>query len=194
MTKQQKFQQIKQQLLNLPESELVKYRNTNNYQPVPGAGSLNSNIMFIGEAPGKKEGETGQPFVGAAGKVLTQLIESINLTRDQVFITSIVHDRPPNNRDPKPEEIATYAPILDQLITLINPKVIACLGRHSMKHLFDKYGISHQLQPISKIHGNVFTTSSGITLIPLYHPAVALYSRKQLPTLQTDFSKLTAFS
>lgn len=190
-SKQDQFAQIRQDLINLTQSPLYVYRQQHQYQVVPGAGDLNAKIMFIGEAPGQKEAETGQPFVGAAGRVLTELLSSINLSREQVFITSILHDRPPNNRDPLPEEISLYAPFLDRLIALIQPHVIATLGRYSLQYIFTKYQLTNHLQTISHLHGQVFDApETKLKLVPLYHPAVALYRAPMKSSLLKDFQIL----
>jgi len=189
----QKFRQLQNQLLNFDKSPLYQYRQENKYHPVLGAGNLSAKLIFIGEAPGKTEALTGQPFVGAAGKILDQLLASIDLNRDQVFITSLLHDRPPNNRDPKTEEIKAYKPFLNQLIDIIKPQIIAPLGRHSTAEIMAKYKLQHQIQPISQIHGQAFTAKIGkqaVTITPLYHPAVALYNNNMKQTLFDDFQKL----
>lgn len=156
-------------------------------QLVMGAGDPDANIMFIGEAPGKKEDETGLPFVGAAGKFLDEMLASVGMHRDEVFITSIVKYRPPNNRDPKPEEKAAFLPYLLQQIAIIQPTVIVPLGRHGMEYFLP--GVR-----ISDIHGQLQEIEfEGRTLkvMPLYHPAAALYNGSMRQTLKDDFLKLT---
>ncbi len=106
------IRQLTDEIINLKKSPLYPYRIKNGYRPVIGGGNLDAKIVFIGEAPGKKEAETGQPFIGASGKVLDQLLDSVKLKREDVYITSIVNDRPPENRDPSPKEIKLYAPFL----------------------------------------------------------------------------------
>ena len=130
MPKFDQLKAIRDEAIALKQSPLYEYRTSNRYYPVIGEGSHDANIMFVGEAPGKNEAETGRPFCGAAGKFLTELIEGIGLKREQVYITNVVKDRPPENRDPTPEEIEIYAPFLDRQIDIIQPKVIATLGRH----------------------------------------------------------------
>jgi uracil-DNA glycosylase family 4 len=151
---------------------------------VPGEGNPDAQIMFIGEAPGKSENEQGKPFVGAAGKFLGEMLESIGLSRDDVFITNIVKQRPPNNRDPLPEEIAAHWPLLEKQIEIINPKIIVMLGRHSMGRLLPDQGT------ISQIHGKPFRRKDGRVYLPLYHPAAALYNGGLRATLIADFSKI----
>ncbi len=156
-------------------------------QAVPGEGSENAEILFIGEAPGKDEDLQGRPFVGAAGKLLTKLIESIDMKREDVFITNVVKWRPPNNRDPMPEEIAQCWPFLEAQIKVIKPKLIVTLGRHSMGRFLP--GLK-----ISQVHGQP-KRGKGIwqgkqVYLPLYHPAVALYDPRKRDTLLEDFKKI----
>ncbi|MCD6139481.1 MAG: uracil-DNA glycosylase [Thermococcus sp.] len=158
---------------------------------VPGSGSYESKVMFVGEGPGYWEDQKGLPFVGRAGKVLDELLESIGLTRDKVYITNIVKCRPPNNRDPTEEEIKACSPYLDMQIDLIRPKIIVPLGRHSMAYILRKFGFDPG--PISKIHGKTFearTLFGKIVIMPIYHPAVALYRPQLKEELQQDFKKL----
>jgi len=147
------MKKIRDELLVFTASPLYEYRTTNNYFPVAGEGSHDASIMFVGEAPGKTEAMTGKPFCGAAGKFLTVLVESIGLTRPDVYITNIVKDRPQDNRDPTPEEIELYAPFLDRQIDIIQPKIIATLGRHSMGYVMKHFDLDLELEPISRIHG-----------------------------------------
>jgi len=199
-----KFDQMKQvrdDLFVFKESPLYEYRTSNKYFPVIGEGSHDSTIMFVGEAPGKNEALTGRPFCGAAGKFLTELVESIGLKREQVYITNIVKDRPPENRDPTPEEIELYAPFLDRQVEIIQPKVIATLGRHSMGYVMKNFDLDLELEPISKIHGKEFATSfkdetgkeHPLTIVTLYHPAAALYNGGMRQTLKDDFQILKKF-
>ncbi|MEO6077888.1 MAG: uracil-DNA glycosylase, partial [Candidatus Andersenbacteria bacterium] len=152
-------------------------------QAVPGAGNPNADIMVIGEAPGKKEDETGIPFMGAAGKFLNQLLESINIKREDIFIANCIKHRPPENRDPLPEEIAIYTPWLQGQIDIIDPKVIITLGRFSMDFVLGKGLI------ISQVHGKE-QVKNGRIVIPMYHPAAALYSGNLRPVLLADFARV----
>ncbi len=177
-------------------SPLYTYRTESKYHPVIGEGNHDADIMFVGEAPGMNEAKTGKPFCGAAGKFLTELIESTGLTRDKVYITNIVKDRPPENRDPTPQEIELYAPFLDRQIGIIRPKVIATLGRYSMAYIMKRFDLDLELKPISKIHGHVFkaTTPYGdISIVTFYHPAAALYNGGMRNTLKKDFEVLKGF-
>ena len=182
---------VRNDVLNLTSSPLYMYRTENKYFPVIGQGSHTAHLMFIGEAPGRNEAETGRPFCGAAGKILDELCASINLKREDVYVTNILKDRPQNNRDPLPEEIELYAPFLDRQIEAIKPRVIATLGRFSMAYIMKKFGLENDLAPISKIHGHVFETHSlfapNLVIIPLYHPAASIYDRTLKETLRNDF-------
>ena len=131
--KSEALKKIKEEIIALKESPLYSYRTENKYFPVIGEGSHDADIVFIGEAPGRNEAETGRPFCGRSGKLLDEFLVSIDLQREKVYITSIVKDRPPQNRDPLPAEIELYAPFLDRQIEIIKPKVIATLGRFSMQ-------------------------------------------------------------
>ncbi len=153
---------------------------------VPGAGSLDADLMFIGEAPGKKEDETGLPFVGAAGKFLDEMLASIGLKRDDIYISNMVKQRPPDNRDPSPEEIAAHWPIVQRQVAIINPKIVILLGRHAMYQFLPNVGT------ISQIHGKPFRRKDGRVYLPLYHPAAALYNGGMRQTLIEDFQKIPA--
>ncbi len=153
---------------------------------VPGVGNENAEVMFIGEAPGKDEDLQGEPFVGRAGQLLTELIEGLGWQRKDVYIANVLKHRPPDNRDPKPEEAEVCWPYLKKQIELIDPKLIVFLGRHAMNRFFPT------LQ-ISKSHGNAFRKDFNgrkQVFLALYHPAVALYNGGMKETLQTDFNKI----
>lgn len=150
---------------------------------VPGEGNPDADILFVGEAPGQREDELGRPFVGAAGKFLDELIASIGLTREEIFIANLIKHRPPNNRDPLPEEIAAYSPWLEKQIEIIQPKLFVTLGRFSLQ-----YFLGAELS-ISKIHGEPKRRGSRV-IVPMYHPAAALYSGSLRSTLEADFAKI----
>jgi len=154
-------------------------------QAVPGEGPVNADIMFIGEGPGFHEDRQGRPFVGAAGQFLEELLASINLTRQQVYIANVVKCRPPGNRDPLPDELSACAPYLDRQIEVIRPKVIVTLGRFSMARFFP--GAS-----ISKIHGQPKRVGN-VLVVPMFHPAAALHQPKWRPVVEADFKKLPGF-
>lgn len=190
------LKKIRDEVLVLKDSPLYSYRIENKYLPVIGEGSHEAKIMFIGEAPGKNEAKTGRPFCGSAGKILDDLLASVGINRPDVYVTNIVKDRPENNRDPLPEEIKIYGPFLDRQIKIIQPQVIATLGRYSMGYIMEKFGLSDVLLPISKMHGKEFmaeTEYGKVYIIPLYHPAAAIYDRSLIPTLQEDFKILEKF-
>ncbi len=187
---------IKNELVNLTESPLYDYRQRNGYFPVIGQGNHYADIMFIGEAPGKNEAETGRPFCGASGRVLDELLQSIDLERQNVYVTNIVKDRPPNNRDPLKTEIDLYAPFLERQIGIIQPKVIATLGRFSMEFILRRFGAFQANQKISQLHGTVIkvrTAYGRTSVVPLFHPAAALYNASQRTTLEADFQVLKQF-
>jgi len=187
------LKQIKQEVLGLETSPLYAERVKNKVNPVVGEGDSYTDIMFVGEAPGENEAKTGRPFCGRSGKLLDEFLLSINIPRESVYITNIVKDRPPKNRDPLPEEIEIYAPFLDRQIEIIQPKVIATLGRFSMQYIMNRYGLSSKLEPISELHGQVFETEIAgqkVNVVPLYHPAVAIYNQHSKATLLEDFKVL----
>ncbi len=195
--KTEALRQIRDEVLGLTESPLYSFRTNNKYFPVIGEGSHDAEIMFVGEAPGLNEAKQGRPFVGAAGKVLDKLLQATGIPREEVYITNIVKDRPPENRDPSPEEIKLYAPFLDRQIEIIQPKVIATLGRFSMEYVMKRLGLDFELEPIGKAHGKVYTAQAlfgKIHIVPLYHPATALYNGSLLATLQKDFEVLQKFN
>lgn len=152
---------------------------------VPGEGPNNADIMFIGEGPGFHEDRQGRPFVGAAGQFLEELLASIGMTREQVYIANVIKCRPPGNRDPLPNELSACEPYLERQIQLIKPKVIVTLGRFSMYRYFP--GAS-----ISKIHGQPKRVGN-VLVVPMFHPAAALHQPKWRPLVEADFQKLPGF-
>ncbi len=189
--------EIYKQLLKFKKSPLYTYRTENKYLPVVGEGSLEAKIMFVGEAPGRKEAESGRPFCGASGKLLDELLKSASLSREEVYITNIVKDRPPENRDPTEEEKDLYAPFLDRQIAIIKPRIVAALGRHAMDYLMRHFGLGSQIEPISVAHGKAFEVEARYgtaSVVALYHPAVAIYNRKQKDTLIKDFKIIKRLS
>lgn len=153
-------------------------------QMVPGNGDPHASVMMIGEAPGKNEDEQGIPFVGAAGKMLDQLLESIEMTRDNVFVANVLKARPPGNRDPLPEEAAHHWPWLEEQIAAVDPDLIVLLGRHAMARFLPNRRISDDHgQPRLKV-GQVY--------LPVYHPAAALYNGGLRGTLFEDFAQIPA--
>jgi uracil-DNA glycosylase family 4 len=152
---------------------------------VPGEGPVDAEIMLIGEAPGYYEDQQGRPFVGAAGQFLEQLLASIGLKRTQVFIANVVKCRPPNNRDPLPEEIAACSDWLGRQIGIVHPKLIVTLGRYSMSRFL--HGTS-----ISRVHGQARKVG-GVWVVPMYHPAAALHQGSLRRTIEEDFRKVPGY-
>lgn len=179
MDKQQRILQLVKEVGACKKCPL--YKNTQN--AVPGDGNVDADIMFIGEGPGEKEDKLGLPFVGAAGKMLDSMLESIDLKREDVYIANVVKHRPPANRDPKPEEVITCWPYLEEQIEIIKPKLIVCLGRHSLARFLPDIG------PISQVHGRAFM-KKGQAFMSLYHPAVGLYNGGMRKTLFEDFRNI----
>jgi DNA polymerase len=188
---------IEKALIGLTNSPLYGYRKDQSYHAVLGEGSLDAQIMLIGEAPGEREAKSGRPFVGASGRLLDELLASIGLKREDIFITNVVKDRPPENRDPTPEEIAFYTPLLAEQIEIIQPRVIATLGRFAMSYVLDFLNVPLQGTPkISDLHGQLLEGKASygpVAVVPLFHPAVALYSTERKGTLVSDFEALRAF-
>lgn len=152
---------------------------------VPGEGPADAQIMFIGEGPGFYENEQGRPFVGAAGKLLEELLSKVNLRREQVFITNVVKCRPPGNRDPLPEELAECNDYLERQIQAINPRIIVTLGRYSMARFLPN-------AKISDVHGQSAWVR-GRLIVPMYHPAAALHQPSLRPALEKDFARLPEY-
>ncbi|NQW17526.1 MAG: uracil-DNA glycosylase [Chloroflexi bacterium] len=150
---------------------------------VPGEGSDFPGILFIGEGPGANEDQQGRPFVGRAGALLDELLAAVPLRREDVYITNVVKCRPPENRDPLPDEVRACWPYLESQIQLLKPRVIATLGRHSLMRFFPD-------ARISSAHGQTMKWRDGIVVFPLYHPAAGLRSTKLKTALQEDILKL----
>lgn len=178
-------------------------------QLVFGDGNPDADVVFIGEAPGKKEDETGVPFVGAAGKFLEEMLQLIHLDRKDIYITNIVKYRPPNNRDPLPEEKKAFWPYLVRQLDVIKPKLVVTLGRHSMEYFLPNQKISAihgepkrirfgDRRPVTEDRGEATTSSISdlqssvwkLVVLPLYHPAAALYNGGMRQTLMDDFMQI----
>lgn len=160
-------------------------------KPVVGEGAIDSYILFVGEAPGYYEDLHGRPFVGKAGKILDELLESIGLQRNQVYIANILKCRPPDNRNPLKTEIGACTELLDRQIEIIQPKIIVTLGNFACSYIFPKFGLKYD--KIGKIHGKTFgvnTFFGELNVIPFYHPAVATYNVKTKKILIEDFKLL----
>lgn len=158
---------------------------------VPGEGSLNTPLLFIGEGPGYWEDIKGRPFVGRAGEQLDELLSDIDLNREDVYITNVVKHRPPNNRDPKQDEIDSCTPYLEEQIKIIKPKLIITLGRHSTKLLLSKIDI--KVTGITKIRGKILEGELyglRIKIMPTFHPAAVLYNPSYKSALKDDFKRI----
>jgi uracil-DNA glycosylase family 4 len=187
---------VRDDLVGATDSPLYAFRSDNRHFPVLGEGSPDARILFIGEAPGKTEAAEGIPFVGPSGEVLDEMLRSINLRRDDVFTTNVLLDHPPSSRDPLPEEIAFYAPFVDRIIDIIQPAVIVPLGRFAMEYMFKKLDLPEKHGKISQLHGKLIKARlpyGEIHIVPMYHPAVVLYSASRKDTLKKDFEKLKLF-
>ncbi len=181
MNKSTQFNKLKKQILkiNLP------FQNTA-HNLVLGRGNLNAQILLLGEAPGKNEDLQGLPFVGNAGKFLDQLLSSVNLTEADIFISNIAFYRPPKNRQPTKKELAEFLPFVKQLIQLIDPKIIVLLGRTPLSLFLPE-------QKISEVHGKakkINWNNKELFILPLFHPAAALYMRNLKPVLEKDFKEI----
>lgn len=169
---------------------------SNRRKPVPGDGNPRAEVMLIGEAPGYREDVEGKPFVGAAGKLLDQLLKISKLNRSEVFITNVVKCRPPNNRDPLEDEINSCSSYLDRQIIAIKPKLIVCLGRHASSYVLRRGGIDVFLN-MASLRGKTFIVNYEglkILVIPTYHPAAALYNPKVKAFLIEDFKLISELS
>jgi DNA polymerase len=170
--------ELYKEIRNCHKCEIARTRT----QAVPGEGPENADIMFIGEAPGYNEDLQGRPFVGQAGQFLNELLDSIDLKREQVYITNIIKTRPPGNRDPLPVEIHNCKAWLDRQLEIIRPKVIVTLGRYSMSRFFPG-------KTISQIHGTS-VEKDGVIYFAMYHPAAALHQQSLRDTLKKDMQKI----
>jgi len=189
MTIKEKLKELRKKAEQCNKCALCKDRN----KVVFGEGNSNLGIMFIGEAPGYWEDKKGVPFVGKAGKILDEILEKINLKREEIYITNILKCRPPNNRNPTNEEIKTCTPYLNKQIEIINPKIICCLGNFATQYILEKYNLSKEIKGTSKVHGKIFEVNNlfgKIKIMPLYHPAVATYNPNMKETLLKDFKLL----
>lgn len=185
MSKAEKLKEIAGRVAKCTRCDLYKRAN----KAVPGSGNSNAEVMFVGEGPGYHEDQQGLPFVGAAGKLLDKLLQSIKLDRKEVFIGNVVKHRAPDNRDPLPEEIEACRLFLDEQIQIIEPKIVVTLGRFSMNKFLPG-------EKISQIHGQaryVNFLGKRYIVIPMYHPAAALRSGRIMEDLKSDFKKIKLF-
>ncbi len=177
---------IREELSSLKDSPLYSFREKNNYLPVFGEGDPEADIMLIGEAPGEKEALSGKPFCGKAGKLLDFYLDKVKIKRESVYITNIVKDRPPNNRNPLSEEIDYYAPFLERQIEIIKPKIIATLGTFSSHYILKSFKREDLIEPISKIQGKIIFIKE-FKVLPLYHPAAIIYNQKIKEDFENGF-------
>ena len=183
-------QQLEQIAADIRQADVCPDLAKTATQLVPGDGNPQADIVFIGEAPGKQEDLQGKPVVGAAGRFLDEMLQTAGLQRQDVFITNIVKYRPPGNRDPLPEEKRAFWPYLLRQLTVIQPKAVLTLGRHSGGAFIPGLRISHD-------HGHPRTVrlhEREFVVIPLYHPAAALYNGSMRQVLIDDFIRAVAFT
>jgi DNA polymerase len=158
---------------------------------VPGEGDLSSPVVLVGEAPGRKEDESGRPFVGSAGKLLDAALEHVGLTRSQVYISNVVKCRPPGNRRPRSDEVATCTRFIDEQLAILAPRVVAPMGNSALRHVFERFGLGRAV--IGEVHGKphlvAFSWGEGV-VYPLYHPAAILYNRSLEVELHADLEAL----
>ncbi|MFO7872045.1 MAG: type-4 uracil-DNA glycosylase [Candidatus Undinarchaeales archaeon] len=184
----EKMQKIDKEIINCKKCRLSEKRT----KAVPGEGPEDADILFIGEGPGRNEDQQGKPFVGKAGDILDELLDSINLERASVYITNVVKCRPPGNRNPKEDEIKICTSnYLERQIQLIKPKLICPMGNFASEYILEKYGF--KTERIGKIHGKEFNVNNLVLnakIIPLYHPAAATYNPNMKSVLKEDFEKI----
>ncbi|MFH1505061.1 MAG: uracil-DNA glycosylase [Candidatus Omnitrophota bacterium] len=184
-----KIEELNQEIDACRKCSLVNSR----LHTVPGEGSFKARVMFVGEAPGANEDAQGRPFCGKAGKILEELLGIAGLSREEVFIGNILKCRPPNNRNPKDNEIEICTPYLDRQIELIKPAILCCLGNFSSGYIMKKLGLGMKVQGIMKIHGNIFIANVSygkVLIMPMLHPAVVTYDMSKKSILAKDFEQL----
>jgi len=183
LSKEENMGKIAEEVKECRRCELWRHR----HKPVVGEGSVSTTIMFVGEAPGYHEDLQGHPFVGSAGELLNESLSGTGLSRDKVYITNLLKCRPPNNRDPRPEEVEVCGLFLDRQIKIIKPRLIVALGRHSASYILPKVGRSFRSMAGvhgKKIYGRLFNRPT--TVVPTYHPAAALYNPKYRDFIERD--------
>lgn len=188
MSKQDHLKTIEGEVKACRKCDLWKSRKN----PVAGEGNSDAAVIFIGEAPGYWEDVRGRPFVGAAGKLLDEMLLGIGLSRSEVYIANILKCRPPDNRDPLPFEVEACTPFLDRQIQIIEPRLIVPLGRHSTSYILSKAGLK-DVEGITRLRGKVYAVDVlglRVFVIPTYHPAAALYNAKYRDGLEGDFQLL----
>jgi len=188
--KQQKIKNLRRKIAVCRRCPLHETRT----HTVPGEGHANASILFIGEAPGRNEDEQGKPFIGRAGSVFDELLKSIKLTREKIYLCNILKCRPPDNRNPLSVEIEACVGNLDMQIQIVGPRIIGTLGNFATSYIFEKFGLP--LQKISAVHGQTFDvkTEFGVKkIVPLFHPAVVTYNSTKLDVLIKDFKVFKAY-
>ena len=191
-TADKKLKQIRDEVVGCQKCPLYRTRTL----PVVGQGSHQAAVVFVGEAPGQNEDKTGRPFCGQAGKVLDELLSSVGWPRENVYICNILKCRPPQNRNPLENEITACTSYLEKQLEAIQPKIIATMGNYATAFILKKYGLADKIGGISKIRGQVFeakTLFGQVKIIPLYHPAVAVYNANMKETLKNDFKVLKKY-
>ena len=184
---EKEIKQIERDVINCRRCDLWKTRNN----PVAGEGSVTTKVMFIGEAPGYNEDMQGRPFVGKAGKILDELLHSVGFERKEIYIANILKCRPLKNRNPLRKEIKACTSYLDKQIMAIKPKIIVTLGNFASSYVLEKFGF--QAERIGKIHGKIFQIKNLLfdtRIIPLYHPAAAVYNPNMKDVLMKDFKSI----
>jgi len=186
---------IAEEIRGLTESPLYEFRTANHYNPVIGEGQPTADVVFIGEAPGEVEAKTGRPFVGPAGKMLDSLLAGAGLSRDDIYITNVVKDRPPDNRDPRVKEVRLYAPFLWRQLQIVQPQVIVPLGRHALEFVRKQFDGFPAEGTVSTLHGTAHPVEAPygrVFIMPLYHPAVLFYREDLKETIEADYRQLAA--
>ena len=180
---------IRDEVLGCTKCSLYKSRT----YPVIGQGNHQADIVLVAEAPGANENRSGRPFYGQAGKVLDELLESVNLKREDIYITNILKCRPPGNRNPKLEEIQACTPFLLRQLKIIQPRIVGCLGSFASHFIMEQYSLSDCCAGMNQIHGKSFEVKRPdctVRIVPLYHPAVASYNSNMIEILKNDFLSL----
>ena len=181
------LEEIVREIMSCRKCDL--YKTKTNY--VPGVGNEKAEIVFVGEAPGRDEDLKGEPFVGAAGKLLTEMLESVGLSRGDVYIANVLKCRPPNNRDPTPEEVEKCGNYLVRQLEVIKPNIIVCLGRFAAQFIFNLLGL--EFTTISRVRGRVYEVErwgKKVKVIAIYHPAAVLYRPQLREEYEKDFKKI----
>lgn len=187
---------LRDDVLAADKSPLYAFRKENGHFPVVGDGNPDAPLLFIGQSPAISEARVGRAFVGASGDFLVEMLRDIGLEREDVFITNVVLDALPIKRDPTSDELKFYAPFVDRLIDIIQPAVLVPLGGYAMTHVLKKYDVPEKNGKISQLHGTLIdakTHYGAVYIVPMYHPAMALYSPKSRDMLKKDFAKLKNF-